>query len=97
MPATAPSAFRVFVACLLLACVLSVSTSIACGHEHSDHASSHCCTVCHLGHVAWVQGSVTAAILLPTSREWRQRSEESRPAVESGVAVESSRAPPVQA
>ena len=96
MQANCGSAFRAHLACLLIACLLFVSTSLACGaHDHSGNSSSHCCTVCHFGHLPWMQASVTASILPPAAHEWRQCSEKTRQIVESGAAAASSRAPPV--
>ncbi|MGA2329500.1 MAG: hypothetical protein ABSH05_24850 [Bryobacteraceae bacterium] len=88
------SARRGLFVCLLLCAVMCAqAASLASEHAHGSF-SQHCCPLCHVGPLPFVQ-PVIAAALLPVLRvAWLECSFEPGSAHEVLLAAGSSRAPP---
>ena len=81
---------------LILACFVSLQTASAAAdhpHEHG-RAHTHCCPVCHLGHLPGLQAAAGFQLPPPTFTEWRNPHEKAEVSNEFLTAFSPSRAPP---
>jgi hypothetical protein len=86
------SAVRRAFACTLIACILLVGFTLACGiHVHSD---THCCDFCHFGFLPWIQAAGVPDIAPSLAREWRVNSDPGSQAPNNDRIARRGRAPP---
>jgi hypothetical protein len=89
------AAVRISLLLLLLCTTLCAQTaSVAAEHLH-QHSSQHCCGLCHVGPLPFLQPSTSAALALMFAPAWLELQD--RPGVprEALLAAGSSRAPPL--
>lgn len=92
MPLTRALTSRRLLACVLTICTLLLPQALVCGlHEHSP---SHCCDMCHFGHLAWVQQANIPELLPPDVREFQLKFDDNARTAEQDCPTSSSRAPP---
>jgi hypothetical protein len=94
MPRRHVQAWVFQLACLLLACSLLTTTTVALGHDHGLD-TSHSCDICHFGHMAWTGSDVPIAFVPEVVEEWRHSAELEQHPQDRIVSNASSRAPPV--
>jgi len=80
---------------LLIAGTLSLQAASLASDHSSDHAT-HCCSVCHLAHLALTNPAQGLSVSAPWIAGWEIRIEKSPDCAEAPIATGQSRAPPVQ-
>jgi hypothetical protein len=83
----------ILVLLLMIGAVFSQTASLASSHSQ-DHAS-HCCGVCHTGHVSLLQPVDHHAFVSLTLLCWHRPLESAERAPEPSIVLDLSRAPPV--
>lgn len=79
---------------LLLAVGIPCSQFAALAESHSPNHSSHCCGICHAGHLTVLQAAERFGFLPSTCLSWYRPAEEVSRAVDLSVDAGHSRAPP---
>ena len=85
------AARAILVVLFLCAMVCAQGASLAFEHPHS---SGHCCRLCHLGPLPFLQAPPVATVAPVTALAWFQALPDSRPVHEILLTSASSRAPP---
>jgi hypothetical protein len=78
---------------LFLAIGVTQAASLSPVHQH-DHGDSHCCDLCHPGHIPVVITAGTGHIPLARTAEWRKMPIAADSILSVSVSRASSRAPP---
>ena len=80
---------------LLLVCVTLLGQSFAmASQEESHHAPDHCCLLCHVGPLPFLQATVTAAVTPVFLVAWLAPTPDFEPAHAAILFASSSRGPP---
>lgn len=86
------NAFVIFLL-LCFAGLQTATTIVDHAHEHGG-PHSHCCPICHAGHVPAMQPTATVRIVAPETIQWSPCAERILLAAGTDVFLNSSRAPP---
>jgi len=84
---------RAIVVVLFLCAVICAQTA-SLAFEHREHSSEHCCRLCHLGPLPWVQTGPVAHIVPVFALAWFAPMPNDVTAHEPLLSAASSRAPP---
>jgi hypothetical protein len=79
---------------LLLAAWIPCSQAVTLAASHSLDHSSHCCVVCHTGHLSIESAGQRLDTPSLAALSWRQAAEEPARAPEPAIVLGHSRAPP---
>ena len=80
-------------ACLVAACTLFVSITLASGvHEHGQ---SHCCSYCHFGQIPCVAAADVPKVLPPMERQAGRIIEQAARTIDRVAITALGRAPPI--
>ncbi|HUI54833.1 MAG TPA: hypothetical protein VLY04_07665 [Bryobacteraceae bacterium] len=80
---------------LLLLCALVASQSVGVVSANEQHQShDHCCLLCHVGPLPFVNTTVSAAVMPVLSVVWLEPSSDFEATHELQLTVTASRAPP---
>ncbi len=82
---------------LLLVCLTLAGQSAAlASQEESHHSEEHCCLLCHVGPLPFLQTTVTAKITPVFTAVWLAPTLDCEAAPQRTLSAESSRGPPVR-
>jgi hypothetical protein len=83
----------IFVLLLVAATAAAHTESLA--SSHSENHASHCCGVCHAGHLSILQAVAHFSVIAPLSvLSWYRPDRQLARAIESQLILDLSRAPP---
>jgi len=68
--------------------------TVSLAYEHHEHSSEHCCRLCHLGPLPFVQAGPIAHVAPVVALAWFAPLQESGTAHDTLLSAASSRAPP---
>jgi hypothetical protein len=88
------AAARVSLLLLLLCAMFCVQTASVASEQFHQHSSQHCCGLCHVGPLPFLQPSTVAAIAPIFVPAWLEVQDRSGAPREALLAAGSSRAPP---
>jgi hypothetical protein len=81
---------------LLLVCLTLLGQSMALAfQEESHHGSDHCCLLCHVGPLPFLQTTVAAKVMPVFVVAWLAPPHDFQPAHSAPLLAKSSRGPPV--
>jgi hypothetical protein len=82
---------------VLLVLIGTVSSQAASfGSHHSEEHATHCCGVCHIGHLTLLDAAGAFDFVAPSLLYWHRAVEKATRAPEPQVVLDLSRAPPAQ-
>jgi len=84
---------RAFLILLVLVGTVSSQTA-SLSSQHSHERVSHCCGVCHAGHLSLLQAAECFAFIPPALLAWHRPAQQATVALEPRLILDLSRAPP---
>jgi hypothetical protein len=88
-----PHPWRAILILLVVAGTLCSQTASIGGHHSHGHVS-HCCGVCHVGHLSLLQAVEHFGFIPPSLLCWHRPAEQPSAVLEAGLVLDLSRAPP---